>query len=258
MSQTVGRIAALRRYPVKGLSPENLEAIDVLPGRPIAGDRSFAIENGPSGFDPAAPAFIPKQRFLCLMKNARLAGLTTAFDLASSTLTVRRGEETALTADLSSRDGRAATAAWFTEFMDGELNGPLTVLPAPGGHTFSDTARGFLSLINHASVAAVGAMVNADVDPLRFRGNLEIEGFDAWEELDWAGRELVSGEVRMTVVKRTVRCAATNVNPTTAERDLKIPATLMKSLGHADCGVYAEVSTSGRLEVGAPITLAAA
>jgi uncharacterized protein YcbX len=240
MSQTVGRIAALRRYPVKGLSPEALEAIDVLPGQPIAGDRSFAIENGPSGFDPAAPAFIPKQRFLCLMKNARLAGLSTAYDLASS-----------------SEDGRAATVAWFTAFMDGELNGPLTVLPAPGGHTFSDTAKGVLSLINHASVRAVGEMVKAAVDPLRFRGNLEIEGFDAWEELDWAGRELVSGEVRMTVVKRTVRCAATNVNPATAERDLKIPATLMKGLGHADCGVYVEVTAPGRLEVGAPIALAA-
>ncbi|HEY0291152.1 MAG TPA: MOSC domain-containing protein [Hansschlegelia sp.] len=255
MTHPTGRIVALRRFPVKGLSAEPLSAVAVEAGKQIEGDRAFAIENGPSGFDPESPAFIPKFKFLCLMKNERLASLATSFDPACGLLTVRRDGEVALEADLRSDDGKRAVEAWFSEFMGEELNGPLKVLPAPGEHTFSDTALGVVSIINRASVAAVEDMVGRPVDPLRFRGNIEIEGFGPWEELDWVGRELIVGAVRMKIVKRTVRCAATNVDPITAERDMKIPATLMKTLGHADCGVYGEVVAGGLIEVGAPVEL---
>lgn len=255
MTSRVGRIAALRRYPIKGLSPEPLDAVDVAIGKAIAGDRAFAIENGPSGFDPANPAKIPKTRFLCLARNARLAGLDTRYDPEGFRLTVRRDGATALEADLREPDGRAAVEAFFTDFMAGELNGPLKLLDAPGDHTFSDTSLGVLSLINRASATAIEDFADAAIDPLRFRGNLEIEGFGAWDELDWVGRELVSGDVRMSVQFRTVRCAATEVDPATAERNAPIPKLLMKRFGHMDCGVYVAVTAPGRLEVGAPIEL---
>ena len=35
--------------------------------------------------------------------------------------------------------------------------------------------------------------------------------------------------------------------PTTGARDLEIPNTLMKTFGHADCGIYAEVVTGGEI-----------
>lgn len=255
MTHSTGRLVALRRFPVKGLSPEPLDGIEIEPGRQIPGDRAFAIENGPSGFDPENPTFIPKFKFLCLMKNERLASLRTAFDAKSGVLTVGKDGAVALEANLATDDGRRAAETWFSAFMGDELKGALKVLPAPGRHTFSDTALGVVSLINHASVAAVADMVGRPVDPLRFRGNLEIEGFEPWDEFAWVGRELAVGAVRMKIVDRTVRCAATNVDPVTAERDMKIPAALMKTLGHADCGVYGEVISGGRLELGAPVTL---
>ena len=43
------------------------------PGQTLPADRLYAIENGPSGFDPAAPGYLPKSRFLMLMRNERLA-----------------------------------------------------------------------------------------------------------------------------------------------------------------------------------------
>jgi len=57
-------------------------------------------------------------------------------------------------------------------------------------------------------------------------------------------------------VKRIVRCAATNVEPHTGIRDLEIPKTLMQTFGHMDCGVYAEVTAGGVLNVGDAITVA--
>ena len=85
-------IEAIYRYPVKGLSPDRLPVAALTVGQTIRGDRRFAIENGPSGFDPAAPGYLPKQRFLMLMKNERLARLDTRFDDATSVLTVRDGD----------------------------------------------------------------------------------------------------------------------------------------------------------------------
>lgn len=255
MSSSTGRIAALRRFPVKGLSPEQLDAVDIESGRQIAGDRAFAIENGPSGFEPDAPKKIPKTRFLCLMRNARLAGLATSYDPATGAFEVRQGGAVALSADLGSPDGRAEVERWFTDFMAEEARGPLKLLTAPGRHTFSDTAKGFVSIINLASVSAVEELFGAPVDPLRFRGNLDVSGLSPWEEFDWVGRTVMIGDTPFRVVDRTVRCAATEVDPTTADRDLKIPATLMRRLGHADCGVYAEALAPGRIQVGAPIRL---
>lgn len=256
MSETVGRVAALRRYPIKGLSPEPLASVELQAGLQIAGDRAFAIENGPSGFDPEAPKKLPKIKFLCLMRNARLAGLSTRYDEATGVLEVAHDGVVALSADIGSRAGRAKAEDWFATFMGEERRGPLKLLPAPGRHTFSDTAKGVLSLINLASVAAVEDFAGSPVDPLRFRGNLDFEGFGAWEELDWVDRELEVGAVRFRVTARTVRCAATEVDPATAVRDLAIPRLLQQRLGHADCGVYAEALTAGRVAVGDAVRLA--
>ena len=54
-------IHSIYRYPVKGLSPEALPRIALAPGETVPGDRLYAIENGPSGFDPSSsiPQSIP-------------------------------------------------------------------------------------------------------------------------------------------------------------------------------------------------------
>ncbi len=75
MTNHQARIDAIYRYPVKGLTPQKLERTTLAVGATLPADRLYAIENGPSGFDPAAPAYFPKQRFLMLMRNERLAAL---------------------------------------------------------------------------------------------------------------------------------------------------------------------------------------
>jgi uncharacterized protein YcbX len=210
----------------------------------------YAIENGPSGFDPANPAYLPKLRFLMLMRNARLAELRTAFDEASHTLIVRSENREAARGDLRTPEGRATIETFFAEHCGPELRGPPKVLRATG-HSFSDVARKVISIINLASVAALEDAVGAPVHPLRFRGNLHVEGWPAWHEFDLLNEEISIGpSARLKVVKRIVRCAATDVDPDTGIRDLEIPRTLMKTYGHADCGVYAEVIEGGAVAVG--------
>jgi uncharacterized protein YcbX len=98
-------------------------------------------------------------------------------------------------------------------------------------------------------------MVGADVNPLRFRANLYLRGWPAWRELELVGDTLAIGEVRLKVVKTITRCAATNVDPDTAARDLEIPASLETHLGHNLCGIYAEVIAGGEIAVGHTIAV---
>jgi len=247
-------VAALYRYPVKGLSPEPLVAVDLTPGETIPYDRAYAIENGPAPFDPLAPSHLPKTHFLMLMRNERLAELTTRFDDATGVLTIRRGEALVLEARLDTEDGRHAVEAFFDAFEADELRGPAKLLHVPG-FSFSDTAARVLSLINLESVAAIGREIGAEVNPLRFRGNLYVAGLPAWDEFGLVGKEIRVGGVTFTVTKRIDRCAATNVNPVTAARDMNIPKSLMRGFGHVDCGVYLKVETAGTIAVGDALDL---
>src|SRR5439155_11591037 len=61
-------ITGLYRYPVKGLTPEPLPRVTLRVGQTLPADRRYAIENGPSGFDPKAPEWKPKSQFLMLMR----------------------------------------------------------------------------------------------------------------------------------------------------------------------------------------------
>lgn len=245
-------IQAIYRYPVKGLAAEPLERVALAVGATLPADRLYAIENGPSGFDPAAPAYLPKQRFLMLMRNERLAALRTRFDLASHTLSVSDGRRSAR-GDLRTAEGRAAIERFFAAYCADELDGAPRILHAPG-HSFSDVARKVVSIINLASVAAIEDLVGAPVDPLRFRANVYVTGWPAWHEFDLLNRTIAAGTARLRVVKRIVRCAATNVDPATGLRDLAIPAALLRGLGHSDCGVYAEVIGAGEIAVGDAVT----
>lgn len=250
------QIASLHRYPVKGLSPERVEAFELKRGAYVPGDRLYAIENGPSGFDAADPKHQPKIKFLMLIRNARLATLRTRYLDDETTLVITEGGEERVRADLSSAEGRAAIRSFFEGFMPAELRGAPELLTAPDGFRFTDSRSGFVSLLNLASVAELERRVGAPVDPLRFRANLAIEGLPAWEEFAWIGRRVrIGADAVLRVTKRIVRCAATEVDPATGIRDMDIVRTLQRSFDHADCGIYAELVSPGIVRPGDPIVV---
>jgi MOSC domain-containing protein len=258
MPNQTAQIQAIYRYPVKGLSPQPLPRAALSVGATLPADRIYALENGPSGFDPQAPSYLPKQRFLMLMLHERLAALRTQFDEATHTLSVSAENREAARGDLRTAAGRAAIEAFFAAYCARELRGPPRILSAPAhsfsnmkpGHSFSDVAQKAVSLINLASVAEVEMAVGAPVNPLRFRGNVYVSGWPAWHEFTLLGEEVTVGSARLKVVRRIKRCAATDVDPDTGVRDLNIPQTLLRRFGHTDCGIYTEVVGAGEIAVG--------
>ena len=206
-----------------------MPSVRLAAGATLPCDRLYAIENGPSGFDPAHPRHQPKTRYLMLMRNERLATLRTRFDEPSRTLGIVLGGRQATTGDPGTAAGRPAIARFFAELGRDELRGPPKILQG-ADFSFSDVARKVVSIINLASVAALETLLGAAVDPLRFRGNVHLAGWPAWHELDLVGREITIGSgARLKVIKRIVRCAATNVDPQTGRRDHSIPDTLLRT-----------------------------
>jgi hypothetical protein len=249
-----GHAAAIFRHPVKGFTPEPLNAVDLAPGEGFPFDRLYAVENGPSGFDPAAPAFVPKQKFTVLAHLPRVAAARTRYHEADGTLEATAPGLPPFFGSLATAEGRAAFEAWLAELLGDDAGHPLKVLEAPGQWRFTDHPQGQVSLVNLASVRDLSQRMGVELDPLRFRANVYVEGWPAWAENQWVGERLMLGWARAQVFKPIVRCAATHVDPTTAERDLDVVKALFDNYGDMFCGVYVTVTDAGRLGLGDAIT----
>ncbi len=196
-----------------------------------------------------------------LMRDEKLARLKTSFDPQTGELTIEHAGIVAVRAHLGDAEGCRVVSEFLADFLGPAVEGPLRVVEAPG-HAFADarkkpdaTTDKYVSLINHASIAALETVVDAPVDPLRFRANVYLDRAPAWSELDWLGSEMTLGGARLRVIAAITRCAATQVNPATAERDLDIVGALQRGFGHNLMGVYAEIVEGGDIAIGDGLTL---
>jgi uncharacterized protein YcbX len=253
-------ITAIYRYPVKGLSAERLGAVALEIGECLPQDRRFAIALGTTEFDPARPHWLAKTHFIMLMRDTGLARLSTRFDPQTGVLTIAEAERVLLQAPLTEPDGRHDIARFFDEFMAGAVPGPLRVVEAPG-HAFGDaqpkpnaSTDKYVSLINLASIRDFEEKIGAPVDPIRFRANVYFDGAAAWREQEWLERGISLGGARLRVIAPITRCAATEVNPATAERDMQVVRALMRHYGHNIMGIYAEVIGAGKIATGDRLT----
>ena len=248
------RIDRLYRYPVKGLTAEALADTEVEAGGCLPWDRAFALAQGDAPFDPDNPQWLQKRNFMCLMANARIALLKSSFDPRSGRLAIQAPDGGSVAGNALLARDRERIGAWLAAFLGEEARGRPVLHYVPG-HSFCDDRHKVVSLINLASIADLERRVGAPRDPLRFRANIYFSRAPAGVELDWVGRDLQVGGARLRVTSRIVRCAATEVNPLTAERDAKPVAELRAAYGHADLGILAEVIEGGRMALGDAIWL---
>ena len=261
------------RFPVKGLSAEKLQRVTLTKGHGLPHDRRFAIARGDIDFDVSNPTWLRKTNFYMLMRNESLAGLTTKFNEETGVLSVSRDQtevsrsvsrdQTEVSrANITTPAGRTEFEIFFTEFLgDESKDGSPRILEARD-HMFGDASPKegadsdkYVSLIGLESIRALEQHTGGPVDPIRFRANLHVEGLAAWEEFSWVGKKISIGTAQLGVLEPITRCAATQVNPATAERDLNIPKTLQQAFNHIYMGVYAEVMTGGDLNLGDSIRM---
>jgi len=255
------RVQSIYRYPVKGLSPEPLGRVTLTPREGLPHDRRFALARPECQFDPANPQWLPKTQFYMLMRDAKLARLHTRFDPEDGALSIRSDNGLLETGSLEEPEGRGRIERFIGEFLS-EAEAATPRIVSATGHTFTDASQKpgaatyrYVSLQNLASIAALETRLGVPVDPLRFRANIYFEAAPEWLEFDWIGKQLQIGEARLKILSRTVRCAATMVNPTTGDRDMNVPRALREFFGHVDMGVYAEVVEGGDIAEGAEVSV---
>lgn len=256
-------ITGLYRYPVKGLSADTLESVDLTAGDGLPHDRRFALAHTSTRFDPEAPQWLPKTSFWMLMRDEKLAMLQTTYDPETACLEVYRDGKRVSRGRLTDPLGRACLEDFFGAFMGERTYGKPHIIEAQGDFMFSDHLHRVVSIINLASVRDLERVTGQPVDPLRFRGNIYIDGIDPWSEFDWIGDEIAivpaeGNGARLKVTVRIDRCAATNVDPQTGARDMNIPKALQRGFGHIDMGVYAAVVADGPVSRGDRIAVTAA
>ena len=110
-----------------------------------------------------------------------------------------------------------------------------------------------VSILNLASLEALGARLGAPLAMERFRGNVWLDGLKPWAEFGWIGREIRIGSATFAVRERITRCKATAVNPDTGRPDADTLGGLSAGWGHQDFGVYAEVVGGGPVALGDPV-----
>jgi len=238
-------VSDLYTYPVKSLSPQRLEEVSLEIGGPFPWDRAFALKKGDWAFNPENPEYKFKTNFHVLMQQEKLAELKSHFEVETGTLRLedRAGN------DASGRINEAQGRAALENFLANHLGAGVEIVNAPD-FSFSDVPMKVASIINLASVRALGEAVGAELDPLRFRGNIHIDGGEAFSEFDLVGKRFKIGNCVFETIKRIGRCAATNVNLVTALRDQNLPKALIKAYGHYDMGIYAKVIEAGSFRAG--------
>ena len=238
------------RYPVKGLSPENLFKATLKKEGALINDRRFALALGSTLFDSHAPHWLPKSNFLALVKNERLATLDTVFDDATDTLKVYQAGKQVVQGALTDMIGRNVIEDFFSAYMGDEACGKLRLVEGKDENIFTDQKKKYISIINLASIRDLEKATGETINPIRFRANVYLDGLVPWAEFDWIKKKISLGEVSLEIVDRIDRCAAINVDPTTGERDLNLIKALKNFYGHIDMGVFAKVTKSGSFAIG--------
>ena len=247
-------IDEIYRYPVKGLTAEPLHGATLTPGRGLASDRRFALTLGTTPVSGPTMAWMPKTAFLSLLKHEKLAKLAARFDDETGVLSIERGGKPVTKGNITTPIGRAMIEEFFAAYMGEQARGRPKLVQSEANAMLSDHANAVISIINLSSIKDLERVTGAEIDPLRFRANVYLEGLDAWAEFDWVGHDIRLGAATLNVTKRIDRCAATNVNPGTGERDLNLPKDLQRGFGHIHMGVYAAVTNAGEIAFGDELT----
>ena len=106
-----------------------------------------------------------------------------------------------------------------------------------------------ISLINLNSIKDFENKISRKIELQRFRGNIYIDGLNAWDERNWLNKTLTINDVKFKVIKEIPRCSATNIKPNSSEYNLSVPASLKQFYNHINLGIYLLPLNNGNIKL---------
>lgn len=258
-------LSELYRYPVKSCQAQSLRASPVgLLG--LQGDRRWMVVEAENG------------RFLTQRAWPRLGQIAAHDDGCGQLLLQAPGRASLRVAvppadeglrgvtiwrdTLRVPDAGDGAAAWLSEWLGKAVR--LVYCPEqrarylPNGYGFNSDRAAFpdgfpLLLIGQGSLDELDRRVGRPMEMLRFRPNLVVQGAEPFAEDGW--KRIRIGTLEFRVLKPSVRCIFTTIDPATGERsEDREPMATLKTFrekeGDILFGQNLAVDGSGWLEVG--------
>jgi len=279
VADSVGRLQAIWRFPIKSFQGESIERT-TLSASGIHADRVLALRNRETGKIVSG-------------KHARLGDRVLGFDAWYEREPVPGEPLPAIVARVEGRELRADDPAALAAACSAALDHPVELVPASADEkvyesdwpeiddlplagasidlplplaeagSFADLEP--LHLLTTASLARLAALAPASrIEVSRFRPSLVVDTGDAegFVEHDWTGRSVTLGGATLELGAPVPRCIMTTRAQAGLPKDPEVLRTLVRENRHEfmsmqmPClGIYAKVTTPGIATVGDELTL---
>ena len=252
-------ISSINYCPVKSISFQSIKSCEIIKNIGIVGDRIFAFSKG-LDFNQAQ-LFEKKleerrgkwNKILTLKNSPSLNKYNFLFDNDKLTLTQNNNE--ILTINIDETGEHELLSNKILE-LESSLQKPIYLMKNKD-IPFFDTSisnktilNHSISLINTKSVEDFQNKTNQEIETQRFRGNIFVDGVDAWEERNWIGKIIKINDISFKVEKNIPRCVAINLKPNTDDNSLNLLQSLKKNYNHFNMGIYLTALDDGQLNIG--------
>lgn len=255
------RIARIRRYPIKAIGGEDLSRVRLDAARRLPGDRIWALltEGGErhAGDSERPGRWLPKSCFLRGAASAALQAVQGGWgeDAGDGTvgcpIRLTHPDLPELIFDPETEGARLID--WVRPLWPDDKPAPTRLVQGPTGWT--DVAQPWISILSLSSLRDLEARLGQPLGIERWRGNLWLDGWDAYAERDLVGQILTVGGLDLRITQTIGRCPATSADTATGRVDIDMPEALRAQFGHSEFGIYAEVVSGGEIALGDEVRL---
>ena len=232
------KIENLFYSPVKSISFEESESLNVLTDRGIESDRIFAFVQNLDSNSIKNLIEDPKSRklnnFLTLKNSPELNQYN--FTYAKNKLILKKKDEIIISINPFSKNEKKLLCDKINQIILKDKK--LDLLMDEKNPFFDTMPNNSISLINKKSISDFSNKISTNIEIERFRANIYIDGIAAWEERDWIGKTININNINFFVSDEISRCSATNLKPSTDIVTINLPNQLKKTYDHINMGLY--------------------
>jgi len=257
-------ISSINYCPVKSISFQTITNCEIKKNIGIVGDRIFAFSKG---LDLNQAQLFEKKleerrgkwnKILTLKNSPSLNKYNFIFDNNKLTLIENSNEILTIKSD---EIGEYQLLSNKILELENSIQKPIFLMKNKN-IPFFDTSISkktvlthSVSLINIKSIEDFKNKTNQEFETQRFRGNIYVDGIEAWEERNWIGKIIKINNISFKVEKNIPRCVAINLKPKTDDSSLNLLQSLKKTFNHFDMGIYLTALDNGKINTGDIISI---
>ena len=252
-------ISSINYCPVKSISFQTDNNCKIRKNIGIVGDRVFAFSKGLESnqaqlFEKNLDERRGKWNKILTLKNSPMLNKYN-FKFKDNKLTFAKKNNEILTIDASKTSEYDLLSNKILE-LEHSIQKPIFLMKNTDIPFFDTSISNksvlthSISFLNNKSIEDFEKKTNQKIEPQRFRGNIHVDGMEAWEERNWVGKIVKINNISFKVEKNIPRCVAINLKPNTDDNSLNLLQSLKKNYNHFDMGIYLTALDDGQLNIG--------